>query len=134
MRDECIEDTQHVVNGLLQSYDAAAMPTRSGISTGVELTIQDINSVSEISSSVIIDLWYSQIWNDHRLRFSNYSCMTNLSLDYAVVGRLWTPNVCIANSKLVRLHASPRENVLLIIFANGTVWLNYRLRVEGPCK
>ncbi len=132
--EPCTEQSQHILHDILKNYDRTSRPRNGTGVTAVELTIQDINSLSEISSSVIIDLWYSQIWSDTRLEFMTNSCLTNMSLNSYVVDKLWTPNVCFSNSKKVRIHNSPRENTLLLIFRNGTVWLNYRLQLEAPCN
>jgi len=102
----------------------------------VEFAIQSISQVSEISSSFTIDLLLSQIWSDPRLSFEYLTgqChIPNLTLSHSTLPLLWTPEVTFVNSKSTRIHQSPTPNVFLMIFPNGTVWVNYRLQVVGPC-
>ncbi|VDM55005.1 unnamed protein product [Angiostrongylus costaricensis] len=101
----------------------------------VELTVQSITEISEFSSSFKADVWFSQIWRDPRLDFTdrNY-CIRNISLAAHKLPQLWSPNVCFVNSKKVEIHSSPSQNILLLVFPNGTVWLNFRVSLIGPCK
>lgn len=118
-------------------YDPSVTPVNEGneaIPVQMELTVQDITEISEITASFKADVWFSQFWVDPALKYQNLSCHQNLSLDYSVLDRLWNPNVCIGNSKWSKIHESPGKNILLVIFANGTVWLNYRVQVIGPCN
>ncbi|CAD5224320.1 unnamed protein product [Bursaphelenchus okinawaensis] len=100
----------------------------------IEFVIQSIAQVSEISSTFTIDLLFSQIWYDARLRFDHLtSCLQNLTLGHEIVDKLWTPNVCFVNSKKTEIHTSPSPNIFLLLYPNGTIWVNYRLQVQGPC-
>ncbi|CAD5232260.1 unnamed protein product [Bursaphelenchus xylophilus] len=100
----------------------------------IEFVIQSIAQVSEISSTFTIDLLFSQIWHDPRLRFDHLTtCLQNLTLGHEVVEKLWTPNVCFVNSKKTDIHTSPSPNIFLLLYPNGTIWVNYRLQVMGPC-
>ncbi len=130
----CLEHQSHILDSLLRNYDRTALPFNQTVSAEVELTIQDMNSISEIDGSIIIDLWYSQIWNDKRLKFKQKTCQNQLSLDFLSVKKIWTPNVCISNSKKVEVHSSPMPNTLLIINKNGSVFLNNRMQVRTQCK
>lgn len=111
---------QGVLSALLKDYDKNIIPSvNTSLKTEVEMTIQEINSINEFTSSFVADIYYSQIWMDTRLRFENMTCQTNLSLDESVINQIWTPRVAISNSKVAALHSSPTPNTLLIILNNG---------------
>ncbi|KAL3109876.1 hypothetical protein niasHT_019907 [Heterodera trifolii] len=138
---ECIPIDDNRRKALIQGlfaenhYDKNNLPSSNHTSVIVELTVQSITEISEFSSSFKADVWFSQIWRDPRLDFSSLNyCLSNISLPSHKLSSLWTPNVCFVNSKNVKIHASPSENILLLVFPNGTVWLNYRVSLMGPCQ
>ncbi|KAI1720518.1 neurotransmitter-gated ion-channel ligand binding domain-containing protein [Ditylenchus destructor] len=119
-----------------EHYNRNTLPSKHGpTSVAIEFVIQSISQVSEITSSFTMDLLFSQIWYDHRLRFDHISgdCIPNLTLSHSSIDRLWTPEVSFVNSKKTEVHISPSPNIFLMIYPNGTVWVNYRLQVLGPC-
>ncbi|KHJ95234.1 Cation transporter family protein [Oesophagostomum dentatum] len=128
--------SQFVLDQLFtESYNKNTLPSkRSATVVTIEFVIQSIAQVSEISASFTLDLLFSQIWHDPRLSFEHVTpCLQNLTLGYQMVDRLWTPNVCFVNSKKTEIHSSPTPNIFLLIYPNGTVWVNYRLQVQSPC-
>lgn len=131
---ESSEKAQDLARILMDNYSRSALPEPAPVNVHVEITIQDISDISAISGTFVIDFWISAIWQDTRLKFSHIDpCRRNLSLDHDMEPRLWSPNVCIVNSKKTKVHDSPKPNILLMIFPNGTTWLNYRIRSESPC-
>ncbi|VDK57842.1 unnamed protein product [Anisakis simplex] len=123
-----------LLESIMKNYSRSQSPEPRPVPVSVEVTIQDINELSVLSSSFTTDIWFSALWHDPRLAFAHLdSCRTNLSFDDTFEKLLWSPNVCLVNTKSTKVHMSPKANVLLMLLPNGTVWLNYRVRVQAPC-
>uniref|UniRef100_A0A8R1EIN6 Neur_chan_LBD domain-containing protein n=2 Tax=Caenorhabditis japonica TaxID=281687 RepID=A0A8R1EIN6_CAEJA len=106
-----------------------------GMTVVVEIWIQAITSIDELTNDFEMDIYITETWLDPALNFQQMSpCKGNLSLNHQVLDRLWTPNSCFINSKVAQIHNSPFRSVFLMLFPNGTVMVNYRVRVKGPCS
>lgn len=136
--EEDINLKQGILKVLLHDYDKTIIPSsNTSLKTYVEMTIQEIDSINEFTSSFVADIYYSQQWSDPRLRFENMTCQSNLSLDESVIHHIWTPRVALSNSKAVTLHSSPTPNTLLIILNTGTFLNRIKFvskRVDRVCK
>ncbi|CAJ0560893.1 unnamed protein product, partial [Mesorhabditis spiculigera] len=132
----CTRDTA-IIDKLLNDtgYNKFRIPTDEGVRVIVEFWIQAIESINEITNDFEMDIYINEMWMDPALKFEHLNpCKQNLSLSYQVFDRLWTPNSCFINSKVAEIHDSPFKNVFLMLYPNGTVWVNYRTRVKGPCS
>ncbi|KAL7075456.1 hypothetical protein ACQ4LE_005419, partial [Meloidogyne hapla] len=128
--------SSQILNNIFRDdlYDKHLTPDPQGVNVSIELALQTFYDVSELSASFTADVLMSQIWLDRRLSYSHLgNCIENMTLSSVIVDRFWQPFVCFVNSKKSELHVSPSPNTFVLIYPNGTVWMNYRLRVEGPC-
>ncbi|MFH4976627.1 hypothetical protein AB6A40_003336 [Gnathostoma spinigerum] len=124
-----------VFERLMSSYDRKTVPKQDGVDVKVDLYMQDISSISEIDASFTADVLFSQIWSDPGLAFDNMTrCLENLTLSHRSVDDIWLPNVCFQNSKSTFVHNSPTPNIFLLIYPNGTIWVNHRVKVRAPCE
>ncbi|KAI6221132.1 Ligand-gated ion channel 50 [Aphelenchoides besseyi] len=86
---------------------------------------------------VRVDMWVQEVtafWEDPALAYDFLNpCKSNMSFDDSVLSKIWVANTCFINSKKAEIHHSPFKNVFLMILSNGTIWINYRLKVTGPC-
>ncbi|KIH67818.1 Neurotransmitter-gated ion-channel ligand binding domain protein [Ancylostoma duodenale] len=132
----CVPDAK-IVNYLLRpaAYSKHKLPYKTGVKVKVEFWIQEITAISEMTNDFEMEMYINELWSDPKLKFDHLNaCKANLSLDQATLVRVWTPNSCFVNSKTAEIHDSPFTNVFLTLFENGTVWVNYRVRVKGPCS
>lgn len=127
----------NVINQLLnpEVYDKNLLPVYEGVNVTVEFHVQEISEISETSSDFVIDILFSEIWHDPKLNFENtFLCRQNVTMKPEIKKRIWTADICIVNSKDSNIHASPSENTFLILYRNGTAWLNHRMQVRAPCQ
>ncbi|TKR82614.1 hypothetical protein L596_016307 [Steinernema carpocapsae] len=119
----------------MNSYDPKSVPNANGVDVKVDLIIQAVSGISENAASFTADVLFSQIWLDTGLAFDNMTgCLPNLTLSHRTIDDIWLPNVCFQNSKSTSIHKSPTPNIFLLIYPNGTIWVNYRVKVEAPCE
>ncbi|CAI5447239.1 unnamed protein product [Caenorhabditis angaria] len=131
--ENCANDTT-IINALLkETYNKHYIPSHP-TRVRVDMWVQEVTSVSELTQDFEIDLYINEFWEDPALVFSDMNpCKNNISFDDKVLQRLWIPNTCFINSKSAAIHESPFRNVFLMVFSNGTLWTNYRMKLTGPC-
>ncbi|KAK5974474.1 Acetylcholine-gated chloride channel subunit acc-3 [Trichostrongylus colubriformis] len=124
-----------IIERLIDNYKSFKTPSETGVIVWIEVWVQEVNSVNEITSDFDMDIYVTELWLDHALRYEHMSpCKYNLSLNYEILDQIWKPNTVFINSKAAHIHKSPFKNVFLMVYPNGTVWVNYRVQVKGPCS
>uniref|UniRef100_A0AAF5DI20 Neurotransmitter-gated ion-channel ligand-binding domain-containing protein n=1 Tax=Strongyloides stercoralis TaxID=6248 RepID=A0AAF5DI20_STRER len=127
---QCANDS-YILDNILKGYNKHKIPGGS-VEVAVEVWTQEITAVSDSTQDFQLDLYISETWLDPSLNYEWMGpCKQNLSLNSVVLEKLWTPNSCFINSKTAEIHKSPFPNIFLLIYANGTVWTNYRLKLQG---
>uniref|UniRef100_A0A8R1DNM6 Neur_chan_LBD domain-containing protein n=1 Tax=Caenorhabditis japonica TaxID=281687 RepID=A0A8R1DNM6_CAEJA len=131
--DQCTSD-KIIIEKLLNNYKSFRTPSENGVIVWIEVWVQEVNSVNEITSDFDMDIYVTELWMDTALRYEHLNpCKYNLSLNSEILDQIWKPNTVFINSKSANIHKSPFKNVFLMIYPNGTVWVNYRVQVKGPC-
>uniref|UniRef100_A0A0N5AJD5 Neur_chan_LBD domain-containing protein n=1 Tax=Syphacia muris TaxID=451379 RepID=A0A0N5AJD5_9BILA len=121
-----------IINELLIDYDKHLLPKENGVDVTIELHVQGVSGISEITGDFEVDFMYSEIWHDDRLRFrdrlfnNSTVCFTNITLKHDFRAQIWTPDTSIINSKDSKVHSSPTENAYIILYEDGKIWSNFR--------
>uniref|UniRef100_A0A914VR67 Ligand-gated ion channel 50 n=1 Tax=Plectus sambesii TaxID=2011161 RepID=A0A914VR67_9BILA len=133
LKKTCANDSL-ILSTIMAPYNRHKVPG-GGVQVEVEVWVQEITTISDITSDFQLDIYISEMWLDPALAYSDLEpCKYNLSLNSELLKKLWTPNSCFINSKTANIHESPFPNVFLMIYPNGSVWTNYRLKLSGPCE
>ncbi|KHJ45586.1 Cation transporter family protein [Trichuris suis] len=131
----CTSDS-NIVDEILRTHRRNRLPLGGRVDVSTELWVQEISKINELRSEFELDVYMTEAWSDPSLAFEHLNpCKRNLSLDGGtLLRRLWNPSCCFVNSKSASIHRSPFTNVFLMIYSNGTVWVNYRIKLTGPCE
>lgn len=131
---DCIEDI--VNNEQFQKILEASqtrkhmLPNVTGVTVQIEMQVQTISRLSETQAEFEIDILYSQLWYDRKLSFRGLNtCKRNITLNPEFLQKIWSPNICLVNTKSASVHVSPTENIFVILYDDGKLWVNYRLKV-----
>ncbi|CAK5081650.1 unnamed protein product [Meloidogyne enterolobii] len=123
----------HILYDTTVHYNRHKIPS-DPVTVRIELWIQEVTSVSELTQDFEIDLYVNEFWEDPALSYDYLRpCKGNLSFDYTFLDSIWIPNTCFINSKSAQIHSSPFRNVFLMIFPNGSIWSCWRIKSTGPC-
>uniref|UniRef100_A0A914MFI8 Neurotransmitter-gated ion-channel ligand-binding domain-containing protein n=1 Tax=Meloidogyne incognita TaxID=6306 RepID=A0A914MFI8_MELIC len=85
----------NIIEQILRDYDTHLLPEAEGVNVTIELHVQGVSKISEITADFELDLMYSEIWMDPRLSFKHLNvCTTNITLKSDFRARVWTPDTC----------------------------------------
>ncbi|GMR41908.1 hypothetical protein PMAYCL1PPCAC_12103 [Pristionchus mayeri] len=133
----CANDTEimdHILHETKLTYNRHRLPSIP-VELRIEMWVQEVTSLSELTQDFEIDLYVNEYWTDPGLEYRNLNpCQLNISFDSTMLQDIWTPNTCFINSKKAQIHSSPFTNVFLMVFPNGSIWSNWRIKGTGPCK
>ncbi|PAV83601.1 hypothetical protein WR25_14757 [Diploscapter pachys] len=120
-----------ILDKLRAGYKNYRTPSETGVIVWLEVWVQEVNSLNEMTSDFDLDIYITELWADAALRYDHLNpCKYNLSLNSDILDEIWKPNTVFINSKFAQIHSSPFKNVFLMIYPNGTVWVNYRVQVD----
>lgn len=103
---KCAKDLD-IINKILTPYNPNKIPGDS-VEVEVEVWVQEVTTISDITSDFNLDIYISERWYDPELRYADMKpCKHNLSLTYKTFDKIWTPNSCFINSKEADIHVSP---------------------------
>lgn len=123
-----------IIKKLMKQHDKRKVPG-SPVEVRVEIWVQEVSRLLEVTSEFELDVYGNDIWMDKTLAYAEYNpCKGAIFLiAEKFLPKIWYPNSCFVNSKNASIHQSPYPNTVLILYKNGTVWFNYRIKLTAPC-
>uniref|UniRef100_A0A0R3RMY3 Neur_chan_LBD domain-containing protein n=1 Tax=Elaeophora elaphi TaxID=1147741 RepID=A0A0R3RMY3_9BILA len=102
-----------IIQALMENYTKILPELEEAVQVDVEIHVQDVSALNEITADFNVDILYTQLWNDQSLSFANYNaCKRNITMESKFISHIWTPNTCIINARRTTIHASPSDNIM----------------------
>ncbi|XP_017786859.1 PREDICTED: glutamate-gated chloride channel-like [Nicrophorus vespilloides] len=121
------QEKQILDNILSVNYDSRIRPpsnaTNGPIDVTVNIAVMKITSVDDESMLFSMDIRFRQEWKDDRLKYATSNALKYITLDDDEY--IWTPDLFF-NEYKAYAHDTTRPNILLRIYADGSVLLSKR--------
>lgn len=128
---------QDLENYLLKEmgYDKNFPPKKDNVTNvSVQLYITDFNSESEKEREIEFTLNLRMNWTDQRLDFSkNETEFDVLTFGDDIVDSIWIPDLYFLQERKSLLHGLFKNNQLVYIFKNGSVFYSGRFNIKSHC-
>ncbi|XP_057364807.1 glycine receptor subunit alpha-2-like [Daphnia carinata] len=119
-----------------RSYDKMEPPKRDGKPTTVffHVTVMSLDSIDESSMTFAADIFFSQTWQDYRLRFPD-----NLTADYRLLptswlNSMWRPDSFFKNAKKVTFQDITIPNHYIWLYKDKSILYMVKLTLILSCS
>ncbi|XP_078689067.1 glycine receptor subunit alphaZ1-like [Branchiostoma floridae x Branchiostoma belcheri] len=120
---------------ILETYDRRIRPNDQGPGVHVlmQMYVESIASISEISMDYVITFYFRMWWNDPRFRFTPTQPNQTAQLHVAARSLVWTPDIYFLNEKDAGYRASSAFTSLLWVWPNGDVLSSQKKTLKNSC-
>lgn len=127
---------KQVISKLIAAHDSHIPPEFEKdypTKVSVQLYVSSVDSVSEQNMEYSVTVLLRQVWEDHRLNYTNMSDLPRLEVDSSQIPKLWVPDLFFSNEKKGAFHDVTLPNRMFHIYKNGTVFYSVRLSLTLSC-
>lgn len=127
---------KQVIAKLIAAHDSHIPPEFENdypTKVSVQLYVSSVDSVSEQNMEYSVTVLLRQVWEDHRLNYTNMSDLPRLEVDSSRIKNLWVPDLFFSNEKKGAFHDVTLPNRMFHIYKNGTVYYSIRLSLTLSC-
>lgn len=133
-----IKPTRHELENYLfteMDYDKNFPPNKDNVTdVSVQLYITDFNSESEKEREIEFTLNLRMNWTDGRLDFTrNGTNFDVITFGDDIVDSIWIPDLYFLQERKSLLHGLFKNNQLVYIFKNGSVFYSGRFNIQSHC-
>ncbi|XP_033752004.1 glycine receptor subunit alpha-2-like [Pecten maximus] len=126
---------EEFIQALLIDYDSRIQPNFENDSytdVNVSLFINSVDSISEQTMDLQLNMFIQQEWIDARLQF--YDLISGyLELDSKLIDLIWVPDLYVTNEKKASFHDVTVPNKMLHLYDNGRIVYRLRVSVTASC-
>ncbi|XP_066290163.1 glycine receptor subunit alpha-3-like [Branchiostoma lanceolatum] len=120
---------------ILETYDMRIRPNDQGPGVHVlmQMYVESIASISEISMEYVITFYFRMWWNDPRFKFTPTQANQTAQLHVAARSLVWTPDIYFLNEKDAGFRASSAFTSLMWVWPNGDILSSEKKTLKNSC-